>query len=124
MALAACETTKSDLPVGAEVDFERHVKPVLEKNCLECHNRAATPDRTSFESRELAMQSGRNGRAIVPGDPDASRMVNFINAPRGQAVAMPKVGHVISEEDAETIREWIAAGAEWPDGDAGRLRPR
>ena len=117
----ACETTKPDLPVGAEVDFERHVKPVLEKNCLICHNRAATPGRTSFETRELAMHPGRNGPAIIPGDPDSSRMVNFINAPRDQGVAMPKVGHVISEEDAETIREWIAAGAEWPEGEAGRL---
>ena len=122
--LGGCQALSPDLPVGAEVDFERHVKPVLEQNCLRCHNRAAMPDRVSFESKELAMRPGLRGRAIVPGDPDASRMVNFINAPRDQAVAMPKVGHEIPPEDAETIREWIAAGAHWPEGDAGRLGPR
>ena len=126
LALAACESMRSGggLPVGAEVDFERHVKPVLEFRCLQCHNREAMPGRLSLETRELAMTEGAHGRAIVPGDPDNSRLLNYINAPRDSAVAMPHVGHSVPDDDVETLREWIAAGAEWPDGEAGQLRPR
>ena len=124
MALSGCASLQNDLPVGDEVDFADHIKPILEARCLQCHNKRSMPERISFESREQAFAVGKHGRAIIPGDPDNSRMVNFINAPRDTAEAMPKVGHEISAEEAETIREWIAAGARWPTGDAGRLVPR
>ena len=118
----ACAAFRDELPVGDEVEFSRHIKPILEERCLQCHNQRAAPERVSFESRELALASGRHGTAIIPGDPDNSRMVNFINAPRDTAEAMPRTEHVISQEEAETIREWIAAGAVWPSGPEGQLR--
>jgi hypothetical protein len=123
-SLSGCAVFQEDLPVGDEVDFSRHIKPILERNCLQCHNRQSMPERTSFETRELALKQGKHGYAIIPGDPDNSRIVNFINAPRDTLEAMPRTRHVVSVEDAETIREWIAAGARWPDGPAGQLRPR
>lgn len=119
----SCTTLRKekDLPVGDEVDFVEHIKPILGGQCIQCHNKTTAPDRVSFETRELAMMPGRHGQAIVPGDPDISRMVSFINAPRDTGVAMPQMGHEVSQEDAETIREWIAAGAKWPSGSAGRV---
>jgi hypothetical protein len=124
ITISACSSLHMDLPVGDEVDFVRHIKPILEDKCLQCHNQQSMPERVSFESRQQAFAEGKHGRAIVPGDPDSSRMVSFINAPRDSAEAMPKVGHDVSAEDAETIREWIAAGARWPEGKDGQLEPR
>ena len=124
MALSGCASLRDDLPVGDEVKFAEHIKPILEARCLQCHNKRSMPERISFESREQAFAGGKHGRAIIPGDPDNSRMVNFINAPRDTAEAMPKIGHEISAEEAETIREWIAAGAQWPTGADGQLVPR
>lgn len=118
-----CSAFRADLPVGAEVDFARHIRPILEGRCVKCHNRQTMPERVSFESRALALMPGKHGRAIIPGNPDESRLLNFINAPRDTAVAMPRSGHAVSAEEAETIREWIAAGARWPDGPAGDLVP-
>lgn len=123
MAISGCSSLHQELPVGAEVDFDQHIKPILESRCLQCHNSQSMPGRISFESREQAFAPGKYGRAIIPGDPDSSRMVSFINAPRDTAEAMPQVGHEISTDEAETIREWIAAGAEWPAGEQGQLRP-
>lgn len=121
--IAGCSTLQDSEPVGDQVDFVRHIKPILQERCVQCHNKTSMPQRISFESRELAMQEGARGRAIIPGDPDNSRIVNFINAPRDTVVAMPRTGHDVTAAEAETIREWIAAGAKWPDGPAGQLRP-
>ena len=123
VAMSACASLRKDLPVGNEVDFGRHIKPILEGRCVNCHNRQSMPDRISFETRELALTTGEHGRAIIPGDPDNSRILNFINAPHDTKVSMPRSGHGVTAEEAETIREWIAAGARWPDGKAGRLVP-
>jgi len=124
VAGSGCAIFRPDLPVGDEVDFVRHIKPILEGRCVQCHNRRSMPDRISFETRALALRPGKHGRAIIPGNPDESRLLNFLNAPRDTAVAMPRVGHDVSAEEIETIREWIAAGAKWPDGSAGTLVPR
>ncbi|MGI9244324.1 MAG: c-type cytochrome domain-containing protein [Verrucomicrobiales bacterium] len=123
MAFSGCTSLDGDLPVGDEVDFVQHIKPILEERCIQCHNAGSMPGRLSFESREQAFATGKHGRAIVPGDPDSSRMVSFINAPRDSAEAMPRAGHQISAEEAETIREWIAAGAKWPTGEPGHVHP-
>ena len=123
MVISGCTSLDRDLPVGDEVDFVQHIKPILEERCIQCHHAGSTPGQISFESREQAFAPGKHGRAIVPGDPDSSRMVSFINAPRDTAEAMPRDGHQISVEEAETIREWIAAGANWPSGEPGQVRP-
>ena len=122
--VSGCAVLRPDLPVGEKVDFERHIKPILEDRCVQCHNRQSMPDGVSFETRKLALMSGGHGSAIIPGDPDSSRLLNFINAPRGTAVAMPREGHDVSVEEVETLREWIAAGASWPGGPEGTLVPR
>ena len=122
--VSGCAGLRNDLPVGDQVDFKRHIKPILEDRCVKCHTRQSMPDRVSFETRALALMPGKHGRAIIPGDPDNSRLLNFINAPRDTAVAMPRAGHDVSAEEAETIREWIAAGARWPEGPEGTLVPQ
>jgi hypothetical protein len=56
-------------------------------------------------------QGGESGPAIVAGKPDDSLLVELIS---GEKPAMPQKAKPLSLEDAATIREWIAAGADWP----------
>lgn len=102
------------------VRFERHVKPVLEAKCLACHQVEAMPGRLSLESREAALRSGTLGVFIVPGRPESSRFLQ--NLSKAHAVAMPPVGETLTREEEQLLTRWIAQGAEWPEGAAGRLR--
>jgi hypothetical protein len=102
------------------VHFERHVKPVLEAKCLACHQVEAMPGRISLESRESALRSGTLGGFIVAGKPESSRFLQ--NLAGVHATAMPPVGEALTPEEAHLLRRWIAQGAEWPAGAAGRLR--
>jgi uncharacterized membrane protein len=106
--------------LGGRVRFERHVKPVLEAKCLACHQSEAMPGRLSLESREAALRSGTLGVFILPGRPQDSRFLQ--NLSKAHAVAMPPVGETLTREEEVLLERWIAQGAEWPAGAAGRLR--
>lgn len=135
-SLAACQHAPEESetrPAGANVlpeaelakalrgrvRFERHVKPVLEAKCLACHQVEAMPGRLSLESREAALRSGTLGTFILPGRPQDSRFLQ--NLSKAHAVAMPPVGETLTREEEQLLTRWIAQGAEWPAGAAGRL---
>jgi hypothetical protein len=57
-----------------------------------------------MSSYESLLQGGRNGPALVPGDPVASLLV------QRQAGRRAHFGQVLAEE-LEALKGWIAAGA-------------
>ena len=98
-------------------DFARDVRPILAKYCFKCHG----PDDAGREAglrldvREGALAEADSGeRAIVPGKPDASEMIARILAD-DESVQMPppETKQVLSAEQKEILRRWIAAGAEY-----------
>ena len=107
----------------AEVRFDRHVKPILEKRCLDCHRGQDPSAGFSLENRQSAMQPGPRGPRIVPGDPDRSLLITVVST-GNHGLSMPAVGMQVPDEDVEVLRLWIQEGAKWPPGPAGTLRPR
>ncbi len=88
-----------------------------------CHNRAVLPDRTSFETGELAMKGDSRGPVILPGDAAGSRFMAAISSPDYLERAMPPVSHRVAEDEVALLRRWIDAGAPWPTGPEGRIVP-
>jgi mono/diheme cytochrome c family protein len=108
----------------AKRSFRDTIKPVLREKCAHCHNRKALPDKVSFESKKLAFTRTKAGQPIiVPGKPDESLMVLALESPVFHEKAMPLVGPRPNVDEIALIRRWIAEGAEWPDGPAGRIKP-
>ncbi len=99
---------------GAEEFFEAKVRPVLAQHCYACHSaRAATVlGELWLDSRESVAAGGRSGPAIVPGDPDASRLIRAVRHADG-VVAMPPAGR-LSERQVADLAEWVGLGAPWP----------
>lgn len=112
LVLALAFTTpaaKPETPAGPAIDFAQTVAPILQRHCLACHDAASAPGGLILESRAQAL--AHNG-ALVPGDPDASLLLKMIDGPEP---AMPENGPPLAPEDVETLRQWIAAGAPWPE---------
>ncbi len=100
---------------GGAVDFNRDVRPILNKNCVQCHGGVRQQGELSLLFREDAMKPAKSGkRAIVPGDPGASEMIARITNgdPHDR---MPKGRDPLSSEDIATLTRWIAKGAAWED---------
>lgn len=105
------------IPSRAAVEFNRDVRPLLSDNCFGCHGPdAATkniPFRLDVEDRAKA-DLGNGRRAIVPGDPSKSELINRITTEK-KGLRMPPLstGHTLSAANIETLRAWIAEGAKW-----------
>ncbi|MEQ9409386.1 MAG: DUF1549 domain-containing protein [Fuerstiella sp.] len=103
----ADEAAATDAPVS----FHKQVKPILQANCLGCHQPARAGGAyimTDFASLSGAGESG--DAAIVPGKPDESYLVSQITPTDGSA-AMPQKGKPLSDVEINLIRRWIAEGA-------------
>ncbi|MBL8842940.1 MAG: PSD1 domain-containing protein [Planctomycetes bacterium] len=106
---------------GDAPDFERVVAPLLETRCLACHSDAAAKGGLSLESFEGARRGGKSGEAaLVAGDPDGSALIEAITprvaADGARKARMPKGGAPLADGEIAALRDWIAAGAAWPEG--------
>lgn len=100
-----------------KLEFNRDVRPILSDKCFACHAADAKakgiPLRLDIEA-EAKKDLGRGRRAIVPGDPQNSRVIQRITADN-KALRMPPAhtGMTVTAEEAETLKAWIAQGAPW-----------
>ncbi len=92
--------------------FETRIRPVLAKACYSCHTDAAMGG-LQLDSREHLLKGGKSGAAIVPGDPDASKLIQAIRY--NGARKMPPTGKLKDDEIA-SLEAWVKAGAVWPAG--------
>lgn len=93
-----------------EDTFLDRIAPILETKCVGCHNDAQLAGDVSLQSAFSALASG----AIQPGDPNGSHLIDLIASKNGIA-EMPKDAEPLSQEEVDLIRNWIAAGADWPE---------
>jgi cytochrome c553 len=97
-------------------DFDRDVRPVLAARCYSCHgpdaeSRKAGLRLDTFEGATARLRSGR--AAVVPGRPEASALSARVTS-RDPDERMPPEGHEpLTAAEAESIRSWIAQGAEY-----------
>jgi len=91
--------------------FREKVVPLLERRCLSCHNETDRKGEFSLQTQQQLMDSG----FVEAGQPGQSHLLGVVLAgPDNGRPAMPKEADPLSTDEVETLREWIAAGAEWP----------
>ncbi len=101
----------SDVSFAQTVDFGRDVYPVLEKSCFECHGSVKQEAGLRLDSKSELLGSG----SVKVRSPDESELVRRIELPRNHKEVMPLIGAPLTHQEVESIREWIASGAHWPD---------
>ena len=102
--------------VAAEqVDFEKHVRPILMKHCVECHGPDTQDGGIRWDQRKSAMRGGDSGvPSIVAGKPDTSELIKRLTTD-DEDERMPAETDPLAEDEIELIRRWVAQGAVWPD---------
>jgi mono/diheme cytochrome c family protein len=104
-------------PLAAAVDFNREVRPLLSDNCFACHGPDAAKREAGLrlDDREAALLPAESGKvAIVPGKPDESELVRRILTTDGDDLMPPDSSHKkLTPSQKETLRQWIAEGAEY-----------
>lgn len=121
-ALAGCAVVGRPKLSADEQYFVTHVKPVLERNCLRCHNGAILPGKLDLSNRAAAMNSKLDGKPyLVPGKPDDSPLITAVSRRGTHPRIMPRLEISLTDDQIGVLREWIEDGAVWPAGTAGSL---
>ena len=109
------------LPTDVNVSFSRDILPVLQKNCLACHNKSETEGDLVLESVDLISKGGDSGPAIEPGNGDESLLFQ-VAAHREEPVMPPEDNEVgakpLSPKQLALLKLWIDQGAKRDDSTA------
>ena len=73
----AAETESDPSAVNMEF-FEKSIRPLLVKHCYECHSTRDANGGLALDSRDGVLKGGDSGAAIIPGDPDKSRLIEAV----------------------------------------------
>ncbi|MFM8474845.1 MAG: DUF1553 domain-containing protein [Planctomycetaceae bacterium] len=91
--------------------FESEIRPLFIEYCHECHSGSRLKGQLNLESRQSLLQGGESGPAIVPGDPDASLLIQAV---RYDGLEMPP-DRRLPEAKVRHLEAWIRQQAPWPD---------
>ena len=95
-------------------DFTSEIRPILEARCLGCHGPDKQKGGLRFDLKASALAGGDSGPAISPGKPEESLILERVSSlERGER--MPPEGDPLTPEQIRQLRDWVQAGAAWPD---------
>lgn len=106
---------------ASTVEFARDVQPVLERSCVACHSGERPKGGFQITDRASILRGGNRGEPdVIPGKPDASPLVHFIQD-QVEDLEMPPVAKRekfpgLTGEEVAMLTGWIAQGANWPPG--------
>jgi ankyrin repeat protein len=93
-------------------EFARDVQPIFKKHCYECHGPDKHKNGYRVDRRSAAF-SGQVRDNIIRGSSDSSRLYRrVLNSRLGPQMPLEDS---LSDEQIDTLRRWIDAGAHWPD---------
>ncbi len=106
--------------------FEAKIRPVLVKQCYECHSTDADEGGLRVDSRRAIREGGERGPAVVPKQTAASVLLAAIEH-ADPDLKMPPKQPRLSNAVVADFRKWIAMGAPDPrdadpSGDEGRTQ--
>lgn len=112
-----CSTKEVSPPLPATVDFNFDIRPILVQKCYLCHgpdpeSREANLRLDTYEGATAALENG--GKAIVPGRPGKSRLIERITHSDPDQIMPPPVSNLtLDDREIALIEKWIKQGAEW-----------
>ncbi len=107
-------------PAAAAVDFVRDIQPIFSEHCYECHGSHKQEAAFRLDHKPTAMKGGDFGVAILPGKADDSRLMHAVLGTNPKML-MPRKRDPLSAGEIAKLKEWIDAGAEWPESASVKL---
>jgi len=92
--------------------YSRDIAPILKRNCVPCHGQdGISSNGLDLRTYKSIKNGGNIGGDIVPGKPDESVLVHFIEGRRGPEHRMPLHRRALPKHQILIIRQWIQQGA-------------
>ncbi|MBL8221304.1 MAG: PSD1 domain-containing protein [Bryobacterales bacterium] len=93
--------------------YPSEIKPLLEKNCLACHNAKVKQGGFDLSTREALLAGSEHGKVVLPGNPEGSQLYKLVAHVADPG--MPFQGKKLPAEAIAKFAEWIRAGVPYGD---------
>jgi formylglycine-generating enzyme required for sulfatase activity/mono/diheme cytochrome c family protein len=105
------------LEVKPRIDFVKHIQPILEQNCVSCHNPEKDKGEWILSTKKQAFETGESAPNIVAFDLKKSAIYHLTTLAEDEDDLMPpkKSGGPLKKEEIAMLKGWIEQGAVWPD---------
>ena len=119
--LSICALLSVQSMIAAEkVDFMRDVKPVLEFNCVSCHQETKAKGKLRLDTHEQMLKGAGGDAVVVAGKPGESTLYTTTVLGKDDDDVMPPIKHdtdyLMTKFETDILKQWIADGAKWPKG--------
>lgn len=94
------------------VDFDKHIRPIFEARCWECHGSQKRRGSLRLDSVEAMLQGGKTGPAITRGNSAESLLIQLVSGEDPDRI-MPDEGPRLTSEEIGLLSAWIDQGAVW-----------
>src|SRR6516162_3013321 len=91
--------------------YSKHIRPIITKYCLECHNAKTLKGTLNLETYKAMMEGSDTGPVIVARKPDNSRLVLQVEGKEKPTMPPPKAKFQPTKDEIALLRAWVAAGA-------------
>ena len=113
----AAKPDLSKLPPAATatVDFDKDIKPLIEKSCAKCHGGDKPKSKYLVDTKANIIKGGKEGAAVVPGKSAESPIVHYV-ADLVEDMEMPPTDKrdkypALTKTQIGLLRAWIDQGA-------------
>jgi hypothetical protein len=108
--LMLCLVPLAPAAAQAPPSYAKQVGPFFTRYCVECHNATDAEGALNLQSHRSLMEGGGRGAAVVPGKPDASRLVRMIEG-KLKPFMPPRKAKQPTKDEIALVRSWVLAGA-------------
>ncbi len=116
--LVAARADAAELPREQLEFFEKKIRPVLVERCYECHSAAAKKNKggLTLDTRDGVLKGGDAGPALVPGDPEKSKLIEAVRYKNRDLQMPPK--SPLPPDQVRDLEQWVKLGAPDPRTEA------
>ena len=93
-------------PWANAVDFDKDVKPVLERRCAKCHAYGKRQAGLSMETRESLLKGGENGKVVEAGKAEGSLFLELLEE-EDASDRMPQKADKIPAAEIALLKAWV-----------------
>jgi cytochrome c553 len=118
LGTTAAAAAAADVPIPEKPTYNRDVRPILADACFRCHgfDKNTRKGDRRLDTREGALVENDGVRAIVPGDPMASALLQrLVTDDADDVMPPPEEARQLSPREKEILRRWVAGGGEYED---------
>ncbi len=99
----------ASVAAAADPSFYRDVQPILQKNCVACHQAASKSSGLDLTSYEGLRTGGKRGATFSSSSADQSLVIRYMTGELKPS--MPMGAPPLPKAEIELVKEWIKTGA-------------